>query len=176
MSKGLDPFLFLLISLAGWMNQQWPISTRPIKPHSHDRSHAGISHERLARRRYAPCPRFWRLLFDPRSFRDTLRLANPEVSDGDVTLGWPWDSADRVFGPYEMGKLGGPAVTMPEIARLAGRVIDIRIDQLKWYSMHPRITVILPTYNWSSRGICEVEVTVPKAVLAGSVTAAENCV
>jgi len=41
-----------------------------------------------------------------------------------------------------MGKLGGPAVTMPEIARLAGRVIDIRIDQLKWYSMHPRITVI----------------------------------
>ena len=49
-----------------------------------------------------------------------------------------------------MGKLGGPAVTMPEIARLAGRVIDIRIDQLKWYSMHPRITVILPTYNWSS--------------------------
>ena len=37
---------------------------------SHDRSHAGISHERLARRRYAPCPRFWRLLFDPWSFRD----------------------------------------------------------------------------------------------------------
>ena len=74
--------------------------TRPIKPRSHDCSHAGISHERLARRRYAPCPRFWRLLFDPRSFRDTRRLANPEVSDGDVTLGWPWDSADRVFGPY----------------------------------------------------------------------------
>ena len=87
MSKCLDPFLFLLISLAGWMNQQWPISTRPIKPRSRDRSHAGISHERLARRRYAPCPRFWRLLFDPWSFRDTRRLANPEVSDGDVTLG-----------------------------------------------------------------------------------------
>jgi len=27
MSKCLDPFRFLLISLAGWMNQQWPIST-----------------------------------------------------------------------------------------------------------------------------------------------------
>ncbi len=74
--------------------------TRPIKPRSHDRSHAGISHERLARRRYVPCPRLWRLRFDPRSFRDTRRLANPEVSDGDATLGWPWDSADRVFGPY----------------------------------------------------------------------------
>jgi len=100
MSKCLDPFRFLLISVGGWMNQQWPISTRPIKPRSHDRSHAGIGHERLARRRYAPCPRFWRLLCDLRSFRDTRRLANPEVSDGDVTLGWPWDSADRVFGPY----------------------------------------------------------------------------
>ena len=74
--------------------------TRPIKPRSHDRSHAGISHERLARRRYAPCPRFWRLLFDPWSFRGTRRVANPEVSDGDATLGWPWDAADRVFGPY----------------------------------------------------------------------------
>ena len=74
--------------------------TRPIKPRSHDRSNAGISHERLARRRYAPCPRFWRLLFDPWSFPDTRRLANPEVSDGDATLGWPWDTADRVFGPY----------------------------------------------------------------------------
>ena len=89
MSKCLDPFRFLLISLAVWMKQQWPISTRPIKPRSHDRSHAGISHERLARRRYAPCPRFWRLLFDPWSFQDTRRLANPEVSDRDVTLGWP---------------------------------------------------------------------------------------
>jgi len=100
MSRCLDPFRFLLISLAVWMNQQWPTSTRPIKPRSRDRSHAGISHERLARRSYAPCPRFWRLLFDPRSFRDTRRLANPEVSDGDATLGWPWDAADRVFGPY----------------------------------------------------------------------------
>ena len=27
MSKCLDPFRFLLISLAVWMNQQWPIST-----------------------------------------------------------------------------------------------------------------------------------------------------
>ena len=59
--------------------------TRPIKPRSHDCSHAGISDERLARRSYAPCPRFWRLLFDPWSFGDTRRLANPEVSDGDVT-------------------------------------------------------------------------------------------
>ena len=32
MSKCLDPFRFLLISLAGRMNQQWPTSTRPIKP------------------------------------------------------------------------------------------------------------------------------------------------
>ncbi len=32
MSKCLDPFRFLLIPLAGWMKQQWPISTRPIKP------------------------------------------------------------------------------------------------------------------------------------------------
>ncbi len=86
MSKCLDPFRFLLISLAGWMNQQADL-TRPIKPRSRDRSHAGISHERLARRRYAPCPRFRRLLFDPWSFRDTRRLANPEVSDADVTLG-----------------------------------------------------------------------------------------
>ena len=96
MSKCLDPFRFLLISLAVWMNQQWP--TSPARSSrvvmngwhagiSHDRSHAGISHERLARRRYAPCPRFWRLLFDPWSFRDTRRVANPEVSDGDVTLG-----------------------------------------------------------------------------------------
>ena len=74
MSKCLDPFRFLLISLAGWMKQQWPISTRPIKPRSHDRSHAGISHERLARRRYVPCPRLWRLLCDPRSFRGTRRV------------------------------------------------------------------------------------------------------
>ena len=50
----------------------------------------------------------WRLLFDPWSFRDTRRLANPEVSDGDVTLGWPWDSADRVFGPYAMSKCLDP--------------------------------------------------------------------
>ena len=28
MSKCLDPFRFLLISLAVWMNQQWPTSTR----------------------------------------------------------------------------------------------------------------------------------------------------
>ena len=26
MSKCLDPFRFLLISVAGWMNQQWPTS------------------------------------------------------------------------------------------------------------------------------------------------------
>ena len=37
MSKCLDPFRFLLISLAGLMNQQWPISTRPIKPRSRER-------------------------------------------------------------------------------------------------------------------------------------------
>ena len=78
MSKCLDPFRFLLISLAGLDEAAVADLTRPIKPRSH---------ERLARRRYALCPRFWRLLFDPWSFRDTRRLANPEVSDGDVTLG-----------------------------------------------------------------------------------------
>jgi len=36
MSKCLDPFRFLLISLAGWMNQQADL-TRPIKPRSHER-------------------------------------------------------------------------------------------------------------------------------------------
>ena len=61
--------------------------TRPIKPRSYDRSHAGISHERLARRSYAPCPRFRRLLCDPRRFRRTRRLAHPDVLDGDATLG-----------------------------------------------------------------------------------------
>jgi|GEM_PF-7053815 len=30
MSKCLDPFRFLLTSLAGWMNQQWP--TSPVWP------------------------------------------------------------------------------------------------------------------------------------------------
>jgi len=91
--------------------------TLPIKPRSHERSHAGISHERLARRRYAPCPRFWRLLFDPWSFQDTRRLANPEVSDGDVTLGWPWDAADRVFGPY--------AFSSSTVAALPGFLPDV---------------------------------------------------
>ncbi len=37
MSKCLDPFRFLLISVAGWMNQQWPTLTRPIKPRRHER-------------------------------------------------------------------------------------------------------------------------------------------
>ena len=63
------------------------LSRRSLTPRSRDRSHAGISHERLARRSYAPCPRFGRLLFDPWSFRDTRRLANPEVSDGRCN---PW--------------------------------------------------------------------------------------
>jgi len=98
MSKCLDPFRFLLISLAVWMNQQGPISTRPNKPRSRDR---------MARRSYAPCPRFWRLMCDPWSFRDTRRLVNPEVSDGDATLGWPWHAADRVFGPYAERRSGG---------------------------------------------------------------------
>ena len=30
--------------------------------------------------------------------------SSSEVSDGDATLGWPWDAADRVFGPYAEGK------------------------------------------------------------------------
>ena len=29
-----------------------------------------------------------------------LAGSSSEVSDGDATLGWPWDAADRVFGPY----------------------------------------------------------------------------
>ena len=32
MSKCLDPFLFLLISVAGWMNQQWPASPARSSP------------------------------------------------------------------------------------------------------------------------------------------------
>ena len=32
MSKGLDPFRFLLISLAVWMNQQWPTSPARSSP------------------------------------------------------------------------------------------------------------------------------------------------
>jgi hypothetical protein len=80
--------------------------TRPIKPRSHDRSHAGISHERLARRTNAPCPRFWRLLFDPRSFRGTRRLANPEVSDGDVT---PW--LNLGFGGLSFRAIRGGALS-----------------------------------------------------------------
>ena len=87
MSKCLDPFRFLLISLAGWMNQQWPTSPARSSHAVMNGWHAGISHERLARRRYAPCTRLWRLLFHPWSFQDTRRLANPEVSDGDATLG-----------------------------------------------------------------------------------------
>ena len=30
-----------------------------------------------------------------------LAGSSSEVSDGDATLGWPWDAADRVFGQYE---------------------------------------------------------------------------
>ena len=36
-----------------------------------------------------------------RGVSGTLAGSSSEVSDGDVTLGWPWDSADRVFGPYD---------------------------------------------------------------------------
>jgi len=107
MPKCLDPFRFLLISVAGWMKQQWPTSTRPIKPRSRDRSHAGISHERLARRRYAPCPRFWRLLFDPWRFRGTRRLKSRSFGrrcNPWLNLGCGGSSfraiRDRVFGPY----------------------------------------------------------------------------
>ena len=35
-----------------------------------------------------------------RGVSGALAGSSSEVSDGDVTLGWPWDSADRVFGPY----------------------------------------------------------------------------
>ena len=51
MSKCLDPFRFLLISLAGWMNQQWPTSPARSSHAVMNGWHAGISHERLARRR-----------------------------------------------------------------------------------------------------------------------------
>jgi len=35
-----------------------------------------------------------------RGVSGALAGSSSEVSDGDATLGWPWDSADRVFGPY----------------------------------------------------------------------------
>jgi len=35
-----------------------------------------------------------------RGVSGTLAGSSPEVSGGDATLGWPWDAADRVFGPY----------------------------------------------------------------------------
>ena len=35
-----------------------------------------------------------------RGVSGTLVGSSSEVSDGDATLGWPWDAADRVFGPY----------------------------------------------------------------------------
>ena len=35
-----------------------------------------------------------------RGVSGTLADSSSEVSDGDVTLGWPWDAVDRVFEPY----------------------------------------------------------------------------
>ena len=37
-----------------------------------------------------------------RGVSGTLVGSSSEVSDGDATLGWPWDAADRVFGPYDV--------------------------------------------------------------------------
>ena len=39
-----------------------------------------------------------------RGVSGALAGSSSEVSDGDVTLGWAWDSADRVFGPYGMNQ------------------------------------------------------------------------
>ena len=87
MSKCLDPFRFLLISLAGWMNQQWPASP------------ARSSHAVMTAATLASVMNGWRAggMRRVHDFgvsclirgvsRDTRRLANPEVSDGDVTLG-----------------------------------------------------------------------------------------
>ena len=46
-----------------------------------------------------------------RGVSGTLAGSSSEVSDGDATLGWPWDAADRVFGPYAMD-LGRSDVAM----------------------------------------------------------------
>ena len=123
MSKCLDPFRFLLISLAGWMNQQWPISTRPIKPRVVVTAATLVSvmngwRAGGMRRVHA----FGVSCLIRGVSRDTRRLANPEVSDGDATLGWPWDSADRVFGPYaiqpaDMGRI----IAMPDVGGLHHR-------------------------------------------------------
>ena len=123
MSKCLDPFRFLLISLAGWMNQQWP--TSPARS-----SHAGSSHERLARRSYAPCPRFWRLLFDPWSFRDTRRLANPEVSDGRCN---PWLNSG--FGGSSFRAIRGIGNDSPSGVSPDGKVLLCGMDDIKKLSL-----------------------------------------
>ena len=108
MSKCLDPFRFLLISLAGWMKQQWP--TSPARS-----SRVVVTAATLASVMNAATlvsvMNGWhagamRRVHDfgvscvIRGVSGALAGSSSEVSDGDVTLGCPWDSADRVFGPY----------------------------------------------------------------------------
>ena len=99
MSEFLDPFRFLLICLAGWMNQQWP--TSPARS-----SRAVMNAATLVSVMNGWHAGGMRRVHDfgvsclIRGVSGALAGSSSEVSDGDVTLGWPWDSADRVFGPY----------------------------------------------------------------------------
>ena len=99
MSKCLDPFRFLLISLAGWMNQQWPASparsSRVVVTAATLVSVMNGWHAGAMRRVHG-----FAVSCLIRGVSGALASSSSEVSDGDATLGWPWDSADRVFGPY----------------------------------------------------------------------------
>ena len=77
MSKCLDPFRFLLISLAGWMNQQWPTSPARSSRAVMNGWHAGAM--RRVHGFGVSC-----LI---RGVSGTLADSSSEVSDGDVTLG-----------------------------------------------------------------------------------------
>ena len=102
MSKCLDPFRFLLISLAGWMNQQWPAS--PARSSRAVMTAATLASVMNGWRAGGMCRvHDFGVSCLIRGVSGALAGSSSEVSDGDVTLGWPWDSADRVFGPYGIG-------------------------------------------------------------------------
>ena len=86
MSTCLDPFRFLLISLAGWMNHQWPTSP------------ARSSHVVMTAATLVSVMNGWRaggmrrvhhfgVSCLIRGVSGTLAGSSSEVSDGDATLG-----------------------------------------------------------------------------------------